>query len=99
MEYSFGHPMFTSMAATSLSLDDKQTNSPGWLNWLSLAETLFNLERRDSHELGYSQSSVWVSSSLFQKNCQCESTTGDAVMMGLVSPSGKRLCFSLSHRF
>lgn len=28
---------------------------------------MFNLERRDSHELGYSQSSVWVSGSLFQK--------------------------------
>lgn len=33
------------------------------------------------------------------KNCQCESTTDDAVMMGFVSPSGKLLCFSLSHRF
>lgn len=69
------------------------------LNWLCLRKTMFNSERWDSHELGYSQSSVWVSSSLFQKNCQCESTTDDAVMMGLVSPSGKLLCFSLSHRF
>lgn len=28
---------------------------------------MFNLKRWDSHKLGYSQSSVWVSSSLFQK--------------------------------
>lgn len=75
MEYSLGHPMLTSMAATSFSLDEQQhtvffppKKGNKRLNTNYSYEHTHTHRVVDSHQLGYGQRPVRVSGSLDKKN-------------------------------
>lgn len=73
VEYSLGHPMLTSMAATSFSLDEQQHSffpprkDNKRLNTNHSYEHTHTHRVVDSHQLGYGQRPVRISGSLDKK--------------------------------
>lgn len=114
VEYSLGHPMLTSMAATSFSLDEQQHtvfSPPKKTTNASTQITPMNTHTHrvvDSHQLGYGQRPVRISGSLDKKktrttkNSQPSSSLCDwppeVQQVSSVSPSGRQLGPSPAHR-